>query len=245
MSYKNYIDNDYVAKLEKLHQEKQLLKLLIDSKQIDEPLVIELSGLPRTGKTTTFEQLYDFFKKGGFKISKAEEPADLLKKSMSLCELKNLSDVQFNDRTLEISKNNLINAKKAGSDIIVMDRGIIDNYFWYQLYFNKKLISKEIYTFYLKQLKSDIEMIDKLFLLNANTDVIMKRDYNNSIYIEDRNKTNEENVNNLAIAYNDLGNNLEEFYNDMVRIDTSTISPRDKAILIADETIKSYQKKIR
>lgn len=34
---------------------------MIDSKQIDEPFVIELSGLPRTGKTTSFEQLYDFF----------------------------------------------------------------------------------------------------------------------------------------------------------------------------------------
>ena len=52
---------------------------MIDSKQIDEPFVVELSPLSRTGKTTMFLQLYDFFKKGGFKVSKTEKSEYLLK----------------------------------------------------------------------------------------------------------------------------------------------------------------------
>ena len=81
-----------------------------------------------------------------------------------------------------------------------MDRGIIDNYFWYQLYYNKQEISKEDYKFYLKQLLDDVKLLDKLFLLTAKTDEIMKRDYNASIYIEDRNKTYKDNIEKLANA---------------------------------------------
>ena len=81
-----------------------------------------------------------------------------------------------------------------------MDRGIIDNYFWYQLYYNKQEISKVDYKFYLKQLLDDVKLLDKLFLLTAKTDEIMKRDYNASIYIEDRNKTYKDNIEKLANA---------------------------------------------
>ena len=126
-----------------------------------------------------------------------------------------------------------------------MDRGIIDNYFWYQLYYNKQEISKEDYKFYLKQLLDDVKLLDKLFLLTAKTDEIMKRDYNASIYIEDRNKTNKMNVENLTNAYSVLGSFLEKSFDDIIKIDTSSITSRDTSIIIAEETIKSYQKKHR
>ena len=44
-----------------------------------------------------------------------------------------MSNLEFNDKTLEVSRKSLEIAKKKNSDIILMDRGIIDNYFWYQM----------------------------------------------------------------------------------------------------------------
>ena len=35
----------------------------------EKPFVIEFSGTPRTGKTTTINNLNDFFKKGGLKTT--------------------------------------------------------------------------------------------------------------------------------------------------------------------------------
>ncbi len=161
--YREFIEKEYVDTLERLHEEKNMLKSLRDLKQVNDPLIIELSGLPRTGKTTSFEQLYDFFKKGGFKVSKTDEPAYIIKQSLDMNELKNMSDVEFNDKTLEISRDNLLLSKNIGSDIIIMDRGIIDNYFWYQLYFEKGMIDKATYEKYLLQLDYDMEYVDKLF----------------------------------------------------------------------------------
>lgn len=244
MIYKDYIDSKYINELEKLHEQKLLLKSLIDLKQINDPLIIELSGLPRTGKTTTFEQLYDFFKKGGFNIIKIKEPAYLIKQSLNLEELKNLSDVEFNDKTLEISRNSLIEAKQIGADIIIMDRGIIDNFFWYQLYFDKNLIDKDNYDKYMKKLYEDIKLLDKLFVLTASTNKIITRDYNSSIYLEKRNKKNKENIEQLARAYNHLSTKLIEHYNDLIIVDTTYMSSKDTSIYIASESIKTYQKKI-
>lgn len=69
-----FVDNEnYYAKLRQLHAMKielQRLKLLCT---LSKPFVIEFSGTPRTGKTTTINNLYDFFKKGGFKVELIEE----------------------------------------------------------------------------------------------------------------------------------------------------------------------------
>ena len=244
MTYKEFINTDYIKVLEQLHKEKKLLKDLIDSKQINEPLIIELSGLPRTGKTTSCEQLYDFFKKGGFKIYKTEEPTYSIKKSLNLNELRNMSNVEFNDKTLEICRNNLLLSKNTGSDIIIMDRGIIDNYFWYQLYYEKGLIDDITYNEYLVQLKKDLKFLDQLFLLTALPIEILNRDFNNSIYLEQRNKTNLKNINQLVNAYNNLEKEIQDNFSDIVKIDTTLLTPRDTSILIAERSIKAYQKKL-
>lgn len=55
------------SQLRKLHYEKEeLIKLKSFIK--NEPYIVEFSGTPRTGKTTLINNLYDFFKKGGFNV---------------------------------------------------------------------------------------------------------------------------------------------------------------------------------
>lgn len=66
-------NQDYYAKLKKLHAQKIELQHLKSLCSLTKPFVIEFSGTPRTGKTTTINNLYDFFKKGGFNVSLIEE----------------------------------------------------------------------------------------------------------------------------------------------------------------------------
>ena len=66
-------NKDYYDKLKKLHAQKVELERLRNLCKLTKPFVIEFSGTPRTGKTTTINNLYDFFKKGGFDITIIEE----------------------------------------------------------------------------------------------------------------------------------------------------------------------------
>ena len=60
------------------------MKKLLDNKKEINPFVVELCGLPRTGKTVSLGKLYEFFKNGDINIEKAEEPAFIIKNSLTL-----------------------------------------------------------------------------------------------------------------------------------------------------------------
>ena len=48
------------------------MKELLNNKKEINPFVVELCGLPRTGKTVSLCKLYEFFKNGGINIEKAD-----------------------------------------------------------------------------------------------------------------------------------------------------------------------------
>ena len=59
-------NKDYYEKLKKIHARKVEIQRLKELSSLSKPFVIEFCGTPRTGKTITINNLYDFFKKGGF-----------------------------------------------------------------------------------------------------------------------------------------------------------------------------------
>lgn len=71
--YRKYFKNqeELLYKLEKLHAKKTNIKCMIDDIGLKNPFVVELSGLPRTGKSVSIERIYSFFKEGNIKIEKA------------------------------------------------------------------------------------------------------------------------------------------------------------------------------
>ena len=64
---------DEYNKLIRLHYRKQEIYKMISVLDKNNSYVIEFTGTPRTGKTTLMNNLYDFFKKGGFTTSTLEE----------------------------------------------------------------------------------------------------------------------------------------------------------------------------
>ena len=61
--YRKYIkDLELLKKLEELNEKKYQLKSLIDNQKEKIPFVVELSGMPRTGKTVSSERIFEFLK---------------------------------------------------------------------------------------------------------------------------------------------------------------------------------------
>ena len=235
--YKKYIkDEEILKKLELLHLKKEQLKMLLDSNNNVGPYIVELAGLPRTGKSVTTERLADFFCKGGIDVAKTKEPAQIIKDGISKDELDKMTCVKFNDLTLEIAKKELNDLNLQKKQLIIQDRGVIDNYFWYQMMYEEKAITDEQYERYLLNFASDLLNINKVYVLIADPGVIVLRDYLQSIYLEDRKKTNIERIGMLKNSLDHLIEKVPFLYKNNVRVfDTTHISEIDVAITLASD----------
>ena len=239
--YRNYItDKERLEKLELLHKKKYELKALIDKQKEKTPFVVEFAGMPRTGKTVTTERVFEFFKMADYKVLRTKEPAQIVKERY---DTKSLSGVEFNDKTLEISKEELDYCKLQKPDIILQDRGVFDNYIWYQMMYERGQISYDTYLKKIKDMNEVVDDNDLLFLMTAKPEIIIQRDYLDQIFLEPRKKTTVEGVSQLKQGMFNLYNKMK--VEGVVLLDTSYIDETETAINISDTIIDGMRLKLK
>lgn len=235
----------FYENLKKLHAQKEELKKLKSLCTLQKPFVIEFCGTPRTAKTTTINNLYDFFKKGGFKITIIEEfTTSKYYKEVFKEKYKDVSSLNLHLAIIEEVTNLLEEAINSGYDIILIDRSINDRQIWNYRTFVKGNMSKEKYQ-EIKEKYSVIsrKLIDFLVVTYATPLVSLKRDYNSSLALEKRNFLNFDNL----VEYNDALKNLEELFKSSVEeyelLDTTSMNMSDVSVEIASKIMPVMRKK--
>lgn len=238
--YREYIkDSELVCKLERLHEKKYRLKELIDKQKEKETFVVELAGMARTGKTVSTERIFEFFKMANYTVLRTKEPAQIVKERYDITKL---SNVEFNDKTLEISREQLDEFLSRKPDIILQDRGVFDNYIWYQMMFERGDIDEKIYLSKMANINDVIHEDDQLYLMTADPKIIVARDYSDQIFLEPRKKTTIEGVSKLRDGMINL---LDRIHQDNIYIvDTSNLSEIDTAVIISENIIDGMTKKL-
>ena len=237
-------NQDYYLKLRKLHAQKLELQKLKSLITPSKPFVIEFTGTPRTGKTTTINNLYDFFKKGGFDVSIIEEfTTSKNYKKMIKNELK---DMNVSDRNLEIIKlvhEQLQKALEDKKDIIIIDRSLNDRQIWNYRCLLKKDMPEDLYLEAKKKYsKISKELINFLVITYADSLTSLKRDYNSSLALEKRSFLNLENIDEYNKSLNDLKDLFKKSVDSMILLDTSNISMNDISIEVASEILPAIRK---
>ena len=236
---------DYYEKLKKLHARKVEIQRLKELSSLSKPFVIEFSGTPRTGKTTTINNLYDFFKKGGFKVTLIEEfTTSKYYKEVFLPQYKTASMLELNMAIIKEITKQLESAIKLDTDIILIDRSINDRQIWnYRRYLRKDMDEKTYLEAKEKYSKISNKLIDFLVITYADAIVSLKRDYNSSLALEKRTFLNTENIN----EYNNSLNALQELFNNSVKnfilLDTSYMNMNDVSIAIAEKIMIAMRQK--
>ena len=230
---------DEYSNLLKLHyKKKELIKLksILDMR----PYVIEFTGTPRTGKTTLMNNLNDFFKKGGFKVTTLEEftTSDKYKKEIYPT-LKDQYKSVINTKIPEYVLAQLEEALSSNTDIIMIDRSLLDRMIWADRLYLKDGFTKEEYDAYIQKYIPIIkEKIDCIVATYVDSMTSLKRDYFANLSLEKRNFLNIQNIE----EYNTSLNNIEEISKkegiNLHVFDTSNKSQRDISIL-ATEAILS------
>lgn len=239
-------NSTYYNKLKMLHAQKIELQRLKALCTLSKPFVIEFSGTPRTGKTTTINNLYDFFKKGGFKVSLIEEftTSKYYKEQLKeKFDQMNLGD--GNIAIIEEVHKQLSNAlNNSQQDIILIDRSINDRQIWnYRRYIRGDMPKKQYMEAKEKFSSISKSLIDFLVITYADSLTCVKRDYNCSLALEKRNFLNVENVD----EYNRCLLELEELFSNSVEnsvlLDTTTMSMEDASINIASKIMPVMREK--
>ncbi len=238
-------NKDYYDKLKKLHAQKVELERLRNLCKLTKPFVIEFSGTPRTGKTTTINNLYDFFKKGGFDITIIEEfTTSKYYKEKFKQKYSDLSSSDFNIAILKEVTKQLKDIINSDREIILIDRSINDRQIWNYRRYKKGDIDLKTY----EELRDKYSLISKklidfLVITFADSLTSIKRDYNSSLALEQRKFLNIKNID----EYNDSLNNLQELFknstDNYLLLDTSLMDLNDVAITVADKIMPTMRKK--
>ncbi len=238
-------DVNYYIKLKQLHAQKIELQHLKSLCSLAKPFVVEFSGTPRTGKTTAINNLYDFFKKGGFDVALIEEFTtskyykELLKKKFDQM---NLGD--GNIAILEEVYKQLKQILSQNKDIILIDRSINDRQIWnYQRFLRGDMSNDLYYINREKYSKLSKELIDFLIITYANPLISLKRDYLSSLALEQRSFLNEQNIEEFNNSLNALQNLFLESVDNMILLDTSNMEINDVSTTIASQIMPVMRKK--
>ena len=220
---------------------------------LEKSFVIEFSGTPRTGKTTTINNLYDFFKKGGFSISIIEE-FTTSKYFKEVFKYKDSNKLDSNLAIIEETVKQLQDEINTNKDIIIVDRSINDRQIWNYIRYKKNDMDIKMYNeLQLKYKEISKKLIDVLVITYADPITSLKRDYNSSLALEKRSFLNNENITEYNDSVKDLKELFENSVNSLILVDTSNINMNDLSIKVACEVmnvmrskyIESFKKKYK
>lgn len=239
---KNVIFNgkqDYYEELIKLHNKKEELKKLKSLSKNIGPYVIEFTGTPRTGKTTLIDNLEDFFKKGDFSVDVLEEFTTSKKYKKEIFptlkdQYKNVINEEIPKYVLEQLKESLSNP----SDIIIIDRSLLDRLIWANRLYSKGGFTDAEYQNYEK---TYIPLIKKYIdiIIGTYTDSLtsIKRDYAAHLALEDRSFLTEKNVKEYNTAFHNIESLSEENDINFNKVDTTNKSKEDVSIEVTNKIL--------
>ena len=189
--------------------------------------------------------MYDFFKKGGFKVTLVEEfTTSKYYKEVFFPQYKSANMLELNMAIIKETTKQLESTIKLDTDIILIDRSINDRQIWnYRRYLRKDIDEKTYLEAKEKYSKISSKLIDFLVITYADAIVSLKRDYNSSLALEKRTFLNTENIN----EYNNSLNALQELFNNSVKnfilLDTSYMNMDDVSIDIAEKIMIAMRQK--
>ena len=231
-------------KLKKFHYRKQEIYKMKSVLEKNKTYVIEFTGTPRTGKTTLMNNLYDFFKKGGFTTSTLEEFTTSKRYKKDIYpKLKNEYKSVINTEIPKYVLGDLNTEVSKDYDIILVDRSLFDRMIWMDRLYNKNGVTKEEYDNYINEytplIKNKINIILGLYTDSLTS---LKRDYSANISLEKRTFLNEKNIN----EYNNSLMNMKElsskFNINFHMFDTTNKSEREISFQVLDVILSDMRK---
>lgn len=164
--------------------------------------IIELFGLPKTGKTTTVNALKKYLQSKGNKV-------EIVKERASLCPIKDKLHPSFNYWTALSFMKEYVEANENKVDILIADRGIFDAYVWINL-LSKRINDKNYLHQFEKLISQDIILknYETTFYYKASFETILNREQSRQIHKSQGRIMNNEILNLYTLSYSEVKEKL-------------------------------------
>ena len=191
-----YLSPSQYRNLEYLHFCKAKLMKYKQVMGSTDPYTVEFTGTPRTGKTSTINNLIDFFKKSGFDIKLLEEFTTSKEyKEEIKPSLENATSYEKCLLIPSIVAQKLTDLQSKHPDIILEDRGLFDRMIWIERLRQKGEITETQYDEYMKSAIPLVKANTNLVIATyAFPSVSLKRDYVAYLSLEERSFINLQNI---------------------------------------------------
>ncbi len=233
------IDNVFEARAERV------LKFLKVNERYDEkhrprPFFIELTGSPDSGKTTTIDELYKFFKTLGFKVKRPQEGAEVIQGIKRDTPL-------YNIRTGDYARIQLIDqAHEPECDLMIFDRCLFDAYCWMMYWQVKEKLTQEEVKLYQSFFLSRfwVDKLDAAFFVVCDPDVAMKRSKEVSLTDRLGNFTNPQTIKVLVDRFHQAYRELSPRFPQLSVVDTSNMNKQEMVEHFANEILAAMEKRV-
>lgn len=224
-----------------IHKKKYLFKTILEKGFVKRkrPFVIEFIGTPRTGKTTVINNLYEFFKKAGYKILLIEElTTSKYYKEEVLPHKKEMTIGEYNLHIMHVAFDQLKQAIESDYDVVLIDRGINDRQIWNYIRLQKGDLSgedcqKAMHTYG----EFSRKWINVLVQLKVDAKTSVERDYISTLSLETRRFNNITNIEEYNLAMDSMTDFHKNAVKHFVAIDTKKITPVQTSIIVANKVL--------
>ena len=203
------------------------------------PSVIEFSGSPKAGKTTTIDIVSHFYRRLGFRVWAPTEGASKrtpyhLKKDL----------VAFNAWSLNYAISEILLAyhNVDDPDLIILDRGPFDSLAWMAVLQEQDKISKDEYDTIRSYATLDkwARMVSKIFIFVCTPEISLGRENASKLTTASGIAMNEEMLAAVLKQYETLAEELKGY--PTRKIDTSdSTAPKDTAYMVANEVLNTLK----
>jgi len=141
------------------------------AKQARRPYVLEITGTPKAGKTTTIQMVESFFKSCGWRVH-------ILRERAGVCPIPMKGHFFFNTWTAATMLAQVLEVVDQSIDIVILDRGFFDALIWLELQRSRKQVTDEEADAFAKfvLLERWRELVDLTVVMSVDAKTAMKRE---------------------------------------------------------------------
>ena len=212
-----------------------------DLEKIPRPIVVEITGTPDAGKTTTIKELDNSFRKIGFRVICPQEGAEEIRHIPRTTPL-------YNIRTGLYALQKLIDYTAGHMyDLVIFDRGIFDPYCWMMYWQEKDKLTEEerilLQQFFL--LRFWVDKVDAVWFVVCDAEEALRRNQRIALTTRLGETTNPQTIKILIDRYLSAYNQLKPQFPQLNLLDTTKLDEKTMIETVTSRTMDILEQNMK
>lgn len=204
------------------------------------PFFVEFTGSPDSGKTTTIDELYKFFKTLKFRVLRPQEGAEVIQHIPRSTPL-------YNIRTAQYAINQLIDLSHSHMyDLVLFDRCAFDAYCWMMYWESKGQLTRNEVKLYQEFFLSKfwIDKLDAVYFVVCDPAEAMKRSKEVSLTDRLGNFTNPQTIKVLVDRFKQAHLDLSSRFPQLQIVNTTKANKQGMVEHFANDILATMEKRV-